>query len=41
MKTTTDSRRVDEIYIKIKSETMYLYRLISYEGSTIDFLLKS
>ncbi|MCQ6307578.1 IS6 family transposase, partial [Bacillus cereus] len=34
-----DSWRVDETYIKIKGEKMYLYRAIDSEGNTIDFYL--
>ncbi len=36
---TNDSWRVDETYIKIKGEKMYLYRAIDSEGNTIDFYL--
>ena len=39
LKTTNDSWRVDETYIKIKGENMYLYRAINSEGNTIDFYL--
>lgn len=39
LKSTNDSWRVDEIYIKIKGENMYLYRAIDSEGNTIDFYL--
>ncbi|HDR3897230.1 MULTISPECIES: IS6 family transposase [Bacillus] len=39
LKTTNDSWRVDETYIKIKGEKMYLYRAIDSEGNTIDFYL--
>ncbi len=41
LKRTNDSRRVDETYIKIKGENMYLYRAIDSEGNTIDFYLSS
>ncbi|MDA2639500.1 IS6 family transposase, partial [Bacillus cereus] len=37
LKATNDSWRVDETYIKIKGENMYLYRAIDSEGNTIDF----
>ncbi|HDR4949087.1 TPA: IS6 family transposase [Bacillus cereus] len=37
LKSTNDSWRVDETYIKIKREKMYLYRAIDSEGNTIDF----
>jgi putative transposase len=33
------SWRMDETYIKIKGEWMYLYRAVDKEGNTIDFLL--
>ncbi|PDY63036.1 IS6 family transposase, partial [Bacillus cereus] len=36
LKSTNDSWRVDETYIKIKGEKMYLYRAIDSEGNTID-----
>ncbi|WP_140159506.1 IS6 family transposase, partial [Bacillus thuringiensis] len=39
LKRTNDSWRVDETYIKIKGENMYLYRAIDSEGNTIDFYL--
>ncbi|PFY28497.1 IS6 family transposase, partial [Bacillus toyonensis] len=39
LKSTNDSWRVDETYIKIKGEKMYLYRAIDSEGNTIDFHL--
>ncbi len=39
LKATNDSWRVDETYIKIKGERMYLYRVIDSEGNTIDFYL--
>jgi transposase, IS6 family len=41
LKPTTDSWRVDETYIKIKKEWMYLYRAIDSEGNTLDFWLSS
>ncbi|PEM40686.1 IS6 family transposase, partial [Bacillus toyonensis] len=41
LKRTNDSWRVDETYIKIKGEKMYLYRAIDSEGNTIDFYLSS
>jgi len=31
--------RLDETYIKIKSEWKYLYRVVDKEGNTVDFLL--
>ncbi|PEU73991.1 IS6 family transposase [Bacillus cereus] len=39
LKSTNDSWRVDETYIKIKREKMYLYRAIDSKGNTIDFYL--
>ena len=39
LKLTNNSWRVDETYIKIKGETMYLYRAIDSEGNTIDCYL--
>ncbi|PEE35173.1 IS6 family transposase [Bacillus cereus] len=41
LKRTNDSWRVDETYIKIKGEKMYLYRAIDSEGNTIDFYLSN
>jgi transposase-like protein len=39
LKTTTDSWRVDETYIKIKKQWVYLYRAVDSHGNTLDFLL--
>ncbi|MGG0513188.1 IS6 family transposase [Bacillus pseudomycoides] len=39
LKTTNDSWRVDETYIKVKGQWMYLYRAVDSEGNTIDFYL--
>ncbi|MED1378555.1 IS6 family transposase, partial [Bacillus paranthracis] len=39
LKSTNASWRVDETYIKIKGEKMYLYRIIDSEGNSIDFYL--
>ncbi|PHC80873.1 IS6 family transposase [Bacillus pseudomycoides] len=39
LKQTNDSWRVDETYIKVKSQWMYLYRAVDSEGNTIDFYL--
>ncbi|PEK59580.1 IS6 family transposase [Bacillus pseudomycoides] len=39
LKTTNDSWRVDETYVKVKSQWMYLYRAVDSEGNTIDFYL--
>ncbi|GHP00099.1 IS6 family transposase [Reticulibacter mediterranei] len=37
LKSTTDSWRVDETYIKVKKQWMYLYRAIDSRGNTLDF----
>ena len=37
LKQTNDSWRVDETYIKVKGQWMYLYRAVDSEGNTIDF----
>ena len=39
LKPTNDSWRVDETYIKVKDQWMYLYRAVDSEGNTIDFHL--
>ncbi|MFJ8260145.1 IS6 family transposase [Peribacillus asahii] len=39
LKTTNDSWRVDETYVKVKGQWMYLYRTVNSEGNTIDFYL--
>jgi len=39
LKTTTDSWRVDETYVKIKKTRMYLYRAVDSERNTLEFLL--
>ncbi|MBJ8055549.1 IS6 family transposase [Bacillus cereus] len=39
LKSTNDSWRVDETYIKVKGQWMYLYRAVDSEESTIDFYL--
>src|SRR3954466_10633631 len=38
-KTVGMSWRMDETYIKVKGEWMYLYRAVDKEGNTVDFLL--
>lgn len=38
VKPTTDSWRVDETYIKVKKEWVYLYRAVASLGNTLDFL---
>ena len=39
LKQTNGSWRVDETYIKVKGQWMYLYRTVDSEGSTIEFHL--
>ncbi|PEZ50150.1 IS6 family transposase [Priestia megaterium] len=39
LKITNDSWRVDETYIKVKGQWMYLYRAVDSEGNTIDLYL--
>ncbi len=39
LKTTNDSWGVDETYIKVKSQWMYLYRAVNSKGNAIDFYL--
>ena len=39
LKTTNDSWRVDETYVKVKGQWLYLYRAVDSEGNTIDFCL--
>ena len=34
---TTDSWRVDETYIKVKKQWVYLYRAVDSQGNTLDF----
>ncbi|OUB06011.1 IS6 family transposase [Bacillus thuringiensis serovar shandongiensis] len=41
LKKTNDSWRVDETYIKVKGQWMYLYRAVDSEGNTIDFYLST
>ncbi len=41
LKTTTDSWRVDETYVKVKGVWMYLYRAVDSQGQTLEFLLSS
>ncbi|MBC6975069.1 IS6 family transposase [Bacillus sp. Xin] len=39
LKQSNDSWRVDETYIKVKGQWMYLYRAVDSKGNTIDFYL--
>ncbi|WP_342048535.1 IS6 family transposase [Bacillus sp. OTU530] len=39
LRRTNDSWRVNETYIKVKGQWMYLYRAVDFEGNTIDFYL--
>ncbi|KYG33262.1 IS6 family transposase [Priestia endophytica] len=39
LKPTNDYWRVDETYVKVKGQWMYLYRAVDSEGNTIDFYL--
>jgi len=37
LKAATDSWKVDETYIKVKKEWVYLYRAVDSQGHTLDF----
>ncbi len=39
LKATNDSWRVDETYIKVKKEWVYLYRAVDSQGNTLEFFL--
>ena len=39
LKMTNDSWRVDETYVKVKGEWMYLYRAVDSDGDTVEFML--
>ncbi|GHO60721.1 hypothetical protein KSB_91960 [Ktedonobacter robiniae] len=41
VKPTNDSWRVDETYIKVKKQWVYLYRAADSKGNTLDFFLSS
>ncbi len=41
LKPTNDSWRVDETYIKVKGEWLYLYRAVDSDGNTVEFMLSS
>jgi len=39
LRSTNDSWRVDETYIKVKGKWKYFYRAVDSNGDTIDFML--
>lgn len=39
LKLTNDSWRVDETYIKVKGQWMYMYRAVDSGGNTVEFML--
>src|SRR3954451_23816187 len=41
LKQTNDSWRVDETYVKVKGEWLYLYRAVDSTGDTVEFMLSS
>src|SRR5437588_3722549 len=41
LKSTNDSWRVDETYIRVKGKWRYLYRAVDSTGATLDFLLSA
>ena len=41
LKATNDSWKVDETYIKVRKNWMYLYRAVDSQGNTIEFLLSA
>ena len=41
LKSTNDSWKVDETYIKVKGKWKYLYRAVDSEGNTLDFMLSA
>ncbi len=41
LRTTNDSWRVDETYVKVKGQWKYLYRAVDSLGNTLDFLLSA
>ena len=41
LRTTNDSWRVDETYIRVKGKWKYLYRAVDSNGNTIDFILSA
>jgi transposase-like protein len=41
LKSTNDSWKVDETYVKVKGKWKYLYRAIDSDGNTLDFMLSA
>ncbi|GMA64875.1 hypothetical protein GCM10025859_53150 [Alicyclobacillus fastidiosus] len=41
LKSTTDSYRGDESYIRVKGQWKYLYRAVDSNGQTIEFMLST
>ncbi|NEQ97092.1 MAG: IS6 family transposase [Cyanothece sp. SIO2G6] len=41
LRSTNDSWRVDETYIKVKGQWKYLYRAVDSQGNTLDFMLSA
>src|SRR5215475_9305437 len=41
LRSTSDSYRVDETYVKIKGKWYYLFRAVDSKGQTIDFMLSA
>src|SRR5947199_3293449 len=41
LKTCNDSWKVDETYIKVKKQWVYLYRAVDSQGKTLDFWLST
>ncbi|MBA3920235.1 MAG: IS6 family transposase [Nostocaceae cyanobacterium] len=41
LRSTNDSWKVDETYIKVKGRWQYLYRAVDSQGNTLDFLLSA
>lgn len=41
LKPTNSSWRVDETYVRVKGQWMYLYRAVDSDGATVEFMLSS
>src|SRR3954468_5048049 len=41
LKPTNDSWRVDETYVKVKGQWIYLYRAVDSAGDTVEFMISS